>query len=238
MTETEWLTCTDPTPMVDHLQGKTSDRKLRLFAVACSHDVWQTLAPNPDMAAAVEVAEAFADGLVGEAERSAAQAAITDVAASHASGSVRHANAFAVAWCASGADPFDAARSGARSACSAAADDAFLNFPAPKGVEEWRTAKRHSEQTKRRAREHVTRVLRDIIGNPFRPVTADPSWLTIIAVGLALYIYAERAFDRLPILADALEEAGCDNPDVLSHLRGDGPHVRGCWVVDLLLGKE
>jgi hypothetical protein len=81
-------------------------------------------------------------------------------------------------------------------------------------------------------------LLRDIFGNPFRPPTFDPSWRTSTAVGLARSIYAARAFDRLPILADALEEAGCDNPDVLSHCRGDGPHVRGCWVVDLVLGKS
>jgi len=80
-------------------------------------------------------------------------------------------------------------------------------------------------------------LLRDIIGNPFRRVTADLRWLTSTAVVLARSIYEERAFDRLPILADALEEAGCDNPDVLAHCRGDGPHVRGCWAVDLVLGK-
>jgi hypothetical protein len=81
-------------------------------------------------------------------------------------------------------------------------------------------------------------LIRDVFGNPFRPVHADPRWLTSTAVGLAQTIYADRAFDRLPILADALEEAGCDDADVLSHLRGDGPHVRGCWVVDLILGQQ
>jgi hypothetical protein len=80
-------------------------------------------------------------------------------------------------------------------------------------------------------------LVHDIFGNPLRPVTADPRWLTSTAVALAQAIYADRAFDRLPILADALEEAGCDSQDVLAHLRGDGPHVRGCWVVDLVLGK-
>jgi hypothetical protein len=80
--------------------------------------------------------------------------------------------------------------------------------------------------------------LRDIFGHLFRPVTADPSWLTHTVVSLASGIYAERAFDRLPILADALQDAGCDNADVLTHCRCDGPHVRGCWVVDLVLGKE
>jgi hypothetical protein len=81
-------------------------------------------------------------------------------------------------------------------------------------------------------------VVRCIFGNPFRPVSADPAWLTSTVVALARSIYDERAFDRLPILADALQDAGCDNPDILTHCRSVGPHVRGCWVVDLVLGKE
>ena len=79
--------------------------------------------------------------------------------------------------------------------------------------------------------------IRDIFGNPFRPVAFDPAWLTSTAVALAEGIYADRAFDRLPILADALQDAGCDDADILDHCRGDGPHVRGCWVVDLVLGE-
>ena len=81
-------------------------------------------------------------------------------------------------------------------------------------------------------------LLRDIIGNPFRPVAVDPAWLTSDVLLLARGIYEERAFDRMPILADALQDAGCDSADVLAHCRGaNPPHVRGCWVVDLLLGK-
>jgi hypothetical protein len=76
------------------------------------------------------------------------------------------------------------------------------------------------------------------VGNPFRPVAADSRWLTSTVVSLAQAIYDDRLFDRLPILADALEDAGCDNADILTHCRGDGSHVRGCWVVDLILGKE
>jgi hypothetical protein len=79
--------------------------------------------------------------------------------------------------------------------------------------------------------------LRCIVGNPFRPVALDPSWLTTTVVQLACGIYDDRAFDRLPILADALQDAGCDSDSVLSHCRDAGPHARGCWVVDLLLGK-
>jgi hypothetical protein len=83
-----------------------------------------------------------------------------------------------------------------------------------------------------------TDLLRDIIGNPFRPVTLDPAWLTPVAVSIARRAYEERDYQALPILADALEEAGCDNADILAHCRGQGEHVRGCWVVDLILGKQ
>jgi hypothetical protein len=95
---------------------------------------------------------------------------------------------------------------------------------------EWQVA--HAQE------EHVQAdLLRDIIGNPFRPVFADPSWLTSTVVALAEGIYQEKAFDRMPILADALMDAGCADDDVLTHCRSDGPHVRGCWVVDLLTGR-
>ena len=80
-------------------------------------------------------------------------------------------------------------------------------------------------------------LLRCVVGNPFRPVMFDPEWRTSTVFALAEGIYAERAFDRLPILADALEEAGCDHAEMLSHCRGPAPHARGCWVVDLVLGK-
>lgn len=81
-------------------------------------------------------------------------------------------------------------------------------------------------------------LLRCIFGNPLRPVTFRRRWQTNVAVSLAEAIYEEKAFDRMPILADALEKAGCDNADVLNHCRGTGLHVRGCWVVDQVLGKK
>lgn len=81
-------------------------------------------------------------------------------------------------------------------------------------------------------------LFRDIFGNPFRPVTLDPEWLTSTVTALARHMYDSLDFTAMPILADALEEVGCENADILSHCRGPGPHVRGCWVVDLVLGKE
>jgi hypothetical protein len=81
-------------------------------------------------------------------------------------------------------------------------------------------------------------ILRCVLGNPFRSVTLDPTWLTPTVTQLAIAIYHDRSFDRMPVLADALSDAGCDNEDILNHLRQPGVHVRGCWVLDLVLGKE
>ena len=84
-----------------------------------------------------------------------------------------------------------------------------------------------------------TSSLREIFGNPFRPITFDPAWRTSDVILLARGIYDERAFDRMPILADALQDAGCDSDDILNHLRDpNATHVRGCWALDLVLGKE
>jgi hypothetical protein len=81
-------------------------------------------------------------------------------------------------------------------------------------------------------------ILRDIFGNPFRPVTFSPQWRTDTALSLARQMYESREFSAMPILADALQDAGCDSDDILNHCRGPGAHVRGCWVVDLVLGKS
>ena len=82
-------------------------------------------------------------------------------------------------------------------------------------------------------------LVRDIYGpNPFRTATFEPRWRTAEVIGMARRIYDERDFTALPVLADALEDAGCDEANVLAHCRGRGPHVRGCWAVDLVLAKE
>jgi hypothetical protein len=80
-------------------------------------------------------------------------------------------------------------------------------------------------------------LIQDIFGNPFRPVAFDPAWRTSTAIALVQQMYDSRDFNLMPILGDALQDAGCVSADILDHCRGDGPHVRGCWVVDLVLGK-
>jgi hypothetical protein len=85
---------------------------------------------------------------------------------------------------------------------------------------------------------HGPPLVRDIFGNPFRPVAFSPAWRTDTALTLAKQMYASRDFSSMPVLADALQDAGCDSPDILDHCRGPGPHVRGCFVVDLLFDKK
>jgi hypothetical protein len=95
------------------------------------------------------------------------------------------------------------------------------------------------ERAERADREaaHQAELLRDIYGNPFRPVAFSPVWRTDTALALGRQMYEARDLGAMPILADALQDAGCDRADILDHCRGPGPHVRGCWVVDLLLGN-
>jgi hypothetical protein len=81
-------------------------------------------------------------------------------------------------------------------------------------------------------------LLRDVAGNPFRRPSFDPAWRTPAVVRLAQEVYMDRVFDQMPLLADALQDVGCDDEQILSHCCGPGPHIRGCWVVDLALAKE
>jgi hypothetical protein len=101
-----------------------------------------------------------------------------------------------------------------------------------RAVSSWRMEVGPNTEARRSAR------VRDIFGNPFRPVVFDPEWRTSTAMPLAKQMYESRDFSTMPILADALQDAGCDNDDILNHCRQPGEHVRGCWVVDLLLGKS
>lgn len=88
-----------------------------------------------------------------------------------------------------------------------------------------------------RERRIQAHILHDVVGNPFRPLTLDPRWQSSTVLDLARTIYEDRVFERLPILADALMDAGCDNESLIQHCRSEGPHVRGCWAVDLLTGR-
>ena len=214
MTEQDWLECTAPEWLLSFLHGKASERKLRLFACACCRQAWGLLA-DPRSRNAVEVAERFADGLATREDLRAARAGpvhprFSGVAAEwvYDSTSARHHSS-------------DAAK------CLA-----FASAPTP-----WKAAFKA-------ARLVQTQLLRCMIANPFRSVVVNPAWRSYTVGALAQAAYEDRVLpsgqlqsDRLAVLADALEDAGCDSADILGHLREQGPHVRGCWAVDLVLAR-
>lgn len=210
MTEEAWLACGEPIPMLEFIQGKASDRKLRLVSVALCRGVWGLMEDGRSRVA-VEVSERFADDAGLRVEVEAAYTAAIE------------------AWQVSAEDEEDE-----RGVAANAAVD--VSYPA--FADAGRIARQLRGLSDEAAPGGQAALVRDVFGNPFSPVTVHPSWLTPTVVALARGVYEQRAFDRMPILADALEEAGCDHPAVLTHCRADGTHVRGCWVVDQLLSKK
>ena len=226
MTEAEWLACTDPTPMLEYLRGKASNRKLRLFACACCRRVWSLLSDKYSRKA-LTIAERYADAEVseeklgfawGDARRSAQVAHRRERETAEAS----------AMWAVSMLCETDIGRALAAVELAARCEA----YP----VEQPRLANAQREQIP---------LLRDIFGNPFRLVAINPAWFTPTVSVLAAAAYDERHLpsgtlddDRIKVLADALEDAGCDNADILAHCRLPGTHVRGCWVVDSILRRD
>ena len=247
MTEQEWLDCADPRDMLKHLQverrlaqSRGGRRKLRLFACASCRHIWKYLADERSRKA-VEVAERLADGSAGQAEveraRKEAGAAVRATRSGFQTLSerkpmlhFRNLDATKAAEAALDRAAYPAACR-ACSACVAVAGYAVARGFSALGFEQGTKLEMAAQGA----------LLRDLFGNPFRPVALDRTCLTwqgSTIPKLALAIYQERAFDRLPILADALEDAGCDNADILDHCRGPAPHARGCWVLDQLTEKQ
>ena len=234
MTESEWLACTDPQQILEFVRGRASDRKLRLFTCACCRRVWEALTDERSRSA-VEAAERYADGLAGREELAAQAEAAEAPAAAGASARAREAVVSPVPHVTQAA----LAATGERAEPTMRADATIWAA--------WATSE--AARVPDQERRHQCALLRDLFGAvPFRPIPLDPAWLTWsggMVPRLAQAAYEQRELPagtldvaRLAVLADALEEAGHDQVDVLGHLRGPGPHVRGCWAVDLLLGKE
>ncbi len=244
VTEVEWLACTEPRPMLDFLwtQGKASDRKLRLFAVACCRRIWDLL--DVESRSNVVLTERFADGLVAQEAMPTPWPLWSDM--EDPSLAEDGGKRKAIAW----------ARDAARMAAARATDRMGMHHPAwdaayyAAGAVAWQRvgfARKSAEAeawanswNTAEAGEHKEQVilLRDIIGNPFTSVMIDVTDRAPEVFDLAETIYDHAFFDRLPELSNALEEAGCTNQDILGHCRSGGEHVRGCWVIDLVLGKE
>ena len=233
VTEAKWLACTDPTPMWDCLWEKGSKRKRRLFACACCRRIWHLLAKQPEaFRHLVELSEQAADGLVTHDQLDDAwpydEIEFSDCSDwSDETGAALAASGVSVRWDYQGAQQFAAA------AATGQPHHYHLDPTIPAVAAELNAQ---------------ANLLRCLFGNPFRPVTISPrvlAWNNAVVVRLAQAGYEERQLPsgtldngRLAVLADALDEAGCSDPDILGHLRKSGPHVRGCWPVDLLLGKS
>ncbi len=253
--------------MLESLQGKVSDRKLRLFACACCRRISSLLSTSL-WRDAVEVGERYADRMATVQELRATYE--TDDTADLPEDLAACAAVYPT-------DALAAARTAASSAAEAVSGRAeaelYAAYPSvklyspcysPEDVFEGTYAKALADgqpdstaracassaaeaareaassrscEVDRAEKKQQCLLVRDIF-NPFRPVTLDPAWLTPKVVALAQAIYDERSFGRLPELGDALAEAGCSDAEVLGHCRGAGPHVRGCWVVDCVLGKS
>ena len=256
MTEAEWLTPSDDAITIcrklDFLMGKASERKFNLFRFACCRQIWHLLLHDL-YRQAVEAAERLIEGQSTREElNSVIQSAENMVSAVQASSSrsprrILEIRAATVAIHAARADyewlsfPDTASyaccivQEATSAACWATATDACWHSEASTPSPEWPDVYQQVQQATLRL--HGMALL-DVFGNPFCSVALDPTWLTPSVFKLAQTIYEERAFDRLLNVAEVLQEAGCNNEEILSHCREPGPHVRGCWVVDLLLNKE
>jgi hypothetical protein len=219
MTEAEWLASDGPEAMLAALRGKVSGRKLRLFACACCDHFQAGLDLDSRLDEAASVARAFADGAVPLSRlrraRRAAEAASLDNEVGLLNVAVADDDAFAAAL---------------RSVQIIATTYAEMCVPCEslESARGWMSA-------------DIVRFLREVCDGwwlPPRDWGMLRAWNGGTIAKLAEAIYAEWGWERLPVLGDALEEAGCDDEAILTHLRSGGRHVRGCWALDLVLGKE
>jgi hypothetical protein len=217
VTNDEWLACCDPATML-HVVNRLepSERKVRLFNAAVCRRFWNYL-PEASRAILSEselIADDLAQVIAGKNDL------------------CWRANAVVA--------PFDRefpARNYPSEVVRIRRDSAAAVCYAVISNELWGAVSYFWEIDPSERRSHPL-IIRDIFGNPFRPVTFEPSWRTLSVVRLGQTIYDERAFNKMPDLGDALERAGCRDEVILSHCREPSEHVRGCWVIDLVLGKE
>jgi hypothetical protein len=219
MTEADWLACAAPERMLEWLGPRLSPRQLRLFACACCRQVWDLLVSRRSLEA-VLAAERYADGLPGGerlpmAQRDAWRAAqaLRDEPARHLAARAVHQASLLASERPVLTRVLEAARLSAEAAVRGA-----------NSLGAWA-----------RARSAQCALLRDLVGNPFRPARVERAWCDDTVLRLARTLRDEGHFEEVPVLGDALEEAGCTEADVLAHCRGPGPHVRGCWLVDQVL---
>ncbi|MCI0704909.1 MAG: hypothetical protein L0241_27940 [Planctomycetia bacterium] len=229
--------------MLETLRDAANQRKFRLFASACCRRLTPHFKDECSLRM-VEISDLFADDQVSLDELNAAfdEAAVAQEAIHLEGGdAVDQASAEAVLGLREGLEigqVFEGVDEVAGALASAAVWE-LIHRPG----RHWRETEAECQEVEEAGASKEFAVLaillRDIFGNPFQPVAPNPAWRTDTVLALARQMYESRDFSAMPILADALQDAGCDNEDVLNHCRDTNqPHVRGCWVVDLVLGKE
>jgi hypothetical protein len=240
LTEDQWRDCGDPRVLLDFLRGKISNRQLNLFAAACCRRAWTMLAAPSQ--AAIEATERFVDGYLSEEQHGFAVQAAIDMEV----GFIAHRMDLTE----EGTTPKE--DSVLTNRLSAAASAVIYGLSSSPLIGTYTPDTPEQDRGIMAMVSHITvaitgrasdpaefalqcGMLRGIVGDPFHPVAVDPAWQTTTVMALAQAIYAERTFDRMSILADALEDAGCNSEGILGHCRGPGPHVRGCCVLDLLM---
>jgi hypothetical protein len=257
MTEAEWLECDNPYQMLIDLHTQWYEkrvgeprRSLWLFGCACCRRIWHYLEDDRGKIA-IEVMERYADGLATAEELKRAGDAVEAAFCGATEAARREATSEQEFVQFTGVPSYQAIEATALAVgrnpgrilprwnwygrAMLVADTSRLAVLMAAGE----VGKEPKPNTHAEVRAQHT-LLRDCLGNPFRPFTPDPAlrrWNDSTIPRIAQAIYDDRAFDRLPILADALEEAGCTDAGILAHCRGAGPHVRGCWTIDLLLGN-
>jgi hypothetical protein len=237
MTEAEWLAIADPALMLAFVEKKFSKRKLRLFACGCCFRMWDEK-PESLPFRAITYGEHWAEkGVFNGPEGQAIWDAIMQFQEEdmHAG---NHLRAIKLLYCLTclGEDPLFLFRR----RTSASIWGRLIQLPRrifrlssrPQPIRD------DPDDPRTALMESWPPIIRCIFGNPFRPVTFEAEWRTTTAVQIAKGMYDSRDFAAMPILADALQDGGCESATILDHCRGGGPHVRGCWVVDLVLGKE
>jgi hypothetical protein len=225
MTEPDWFSASSPETMLKFLQdqGFVSERKLRLFAVACCRQVWHQLLVE-DSQTAIEMSEKFADG----------RATLVELRAANMRAELRRPF---IGWS-------ERAKHAGHAAIQCSSDSAGTVHGGIVVASTTSWALRPNAPTSdylsllTSGRIKQADLVRDIFPNPFRPINFDPSWRTETVQLLSRSMYESRDFSPMSILADALMDVGCNELAVLEHCRSGGPHVRGCFVVDWCLDKS
>jgi hypothetical protein len=223
--EAEWLAARSDVELALSRCTPKQYRKWRLFGVACCRWAMTLTPPDPQLETLAVCAERFADGLGTWNEVKRARRTLpgsrSGLEEAFGPGAVKLGVIAAL-------DQTTKKAASAPLLASSSVRSAFGSVIRPDYYAD-----------ADRAEQSLLSIARDIFGNPFRPVVFDPEWRSDTALSLAKHSYDARDFAQMPILADALQDAGCDNAEILSHCRdANATHVRGCWVVDMILGKS